>query len=423
MFTAVVIDAEALPRLEASGRIEPSWLKDFGITDPADNISLRVVNEKAYILSKLAKPESRLLIIRLEEGAMFDELKEELRPEAFRRVLRVAHSTFDPSISIPVSWRSYNAGSYISFQSNTKTTGVTTRVEMDRGPRKTRHVYAFHIGDDESDLATSHPNYVAFDSALSDYTAALKTRPQFIPPPESRESQSYIDLADELPSDLSYGLSVSQWYDAKLTREQRRFVDFPSTQSIRLRGPAGTGKTLSLVVKCLKMLYAADDKSEGLRIGFLTHSQSTVELVEALLRSMDERGVLYAGSTNAVLRVSTLQALANEAMAFDLHGLAPLSNDGFEGRQLQLELLDSVIAEFRSGDWIAFSRKCSQPFSRYVESEPGSTAGRYFCWEVMNEFACVLDADGVRDSWERKQRYLEEKRKSWAMHLENSTLR
>ncbi|MGH9962333.1 MAG: hypothetical protein ACREBC_35320, partial [Pyrinomonadaceae bacterium] len=35
----------------------------------------------------------------------------------------------------------------------------------------------------------------------------------------------------------------------------------------------------------------------------------------------------------------------------------------------------------------------------------------------MNEFACVLDADGVRDSVERRVKYLDEKRKSWMMNL------
>jgi hypothetical protein len=52
-----------------------------------------------------------------------------------------------------------------------------------------------------------------------------------------------------------------------------------------------------------------------------------------------------------------------------------------------------------------------------MESSSTSTERRFFLWELLNEFACVLDAEGVRSGTERREKYLTEKRKSWMMPL------
>jgi hypothetical protein len=107
-------------------------------------------------------------------------------------------------------------------------------------------------------------------------------------------------------------------------------------------------------------------------------------------------------------------------MKYDLHGLEPLSNDGLEGRILQIEAIEAQIEALRKGDWITYRERCSEEFRKGFESKRGTPDFRSFAFEVMNEFACVLEADGVRQSADRRERYVGEQRKSWMMPLPNA---
>ena len=104
-------------------------------------------------------------------------------------------------------------------------------------------------------------------------------------------------------------------------------------------------------------------------------------------------------------------------MRYDLDGLSPVSLDGHEGREYQADVLNDVIDNELKSNWIAFRSGCSPPFVAYMQSSSTSTERRFFLWELLNECACVLDAEGVRSRSERREKYLTEKRKSWMMPL------
>jgi hypothetical protein len=130
-----------------------------------------------------------------------------------------------------------------------------------------------------------------------------------------------------------------------------------------------------------------------------------------------ELGIHFLGSEAPQLVVTTLYALANRQMRYDLDALTPISLDGHEGRSFQADLVNDLIELYRQGDWVVFNSGCSAPFSAYMETDKESMERRFFLWEVLNEFACVLDAEGVRSGTARREQYLTEKRKSWMMAL------
>ena len=57
---------------------------------------------------------------------------------------------------------------------------------------------------------------------------------------------------DAVTKDLTY----SEWLH-QLTPEQRSFVDSPPVHSIKVRGPAGSGKSLALELKALREVDCA----------------------------------------------------------------------------------------------------------------------------------------------------------------------
>jgi hypothetical protein len=205
-----------------------------------------------------------------------------------------------------------------------------------------------------------------------------------------------------------------------MTVNQRKFVDHPLSSSVRLVGPAGSGKTVALAVKCLRELGDAAQQKIPRRLLFLTHASSTATAVEKLILEMDPATGLESLASNPPgLVITTIYALASAYMRYDLDELTPVSLDGYEGRAFQATVLNDIIAEELSGDWIAYRSHCSPPFVAYMQADKQSPERRFFLWELLNEFACVLDAEGVRSGVERREKYLSDKRKGWMMFLQS----
>ena len=265
---------------------------------------------------------------------------------------------------------------------------------MDRHPLGSGHVYAFDLTTRQQDFAQSQPDFDLFLEAADGYDKALDQLSTVMP--KKLEQRRVVDLSGRLPQGFTYGLSTDDWYKSKLTKRQREFVDFEMTQSVRIRGPAGTGKTIALIIKFIREIYKRDAAGEKYRFVFLTHSWATAELVRSIVAVLDEKNVLARCDNDHLVQITTLLDLANRAIAYDLHNLTPLSIDGLEGRTFQMEVLSSLLQQYRNSVWITRRAECTEPFRKFIESGRSRLHIGYFVGGVLNEFACVLDAEGVR---------------------------
>jgi hypothetical protein len=416
MVRGLVLDLDALMLVQQGIDVSEALASNFDASVVPRGLNLTVKDDIAYLLSSKAKKASRLLLIRIEPGKLFTGIPVEHRLEAFHRTVKAAISYVEPTVLIPHQWRPFEEGSIGSFHSNSRATGETTRVLMDRKPKDTHHIYAFGLTAKQADFDASKQDWAFFQAAIAGYDdlideANLRGR-------KVAEHSTTIDLIGRLPEGFTHGLSVKDWYESKLTRQQRAFVDFPLTQSVKMRGPAGTGKTVALIIKFMMEIYARLDSMRPFRYAFITHSTATVDLVQAIIFALDERHIFSPDAKDQRFVVTTLLDLANESIAYDLHDLAPLSTDGREGRILQMEVIQSLVRDYRNSVWITKRVHCSDEFKAGIEAELGSRLAKLFSWELMNEFACVLDAEGVRDARDRRERYIKEQRRNWMMRLE-----
>jgi len=415
MTDSIAIDSSALDRLQAGFDFDIDWFTTWSEVPLPEGVSRVEIGQNIYLLGPKADADSNLLIIEIKEKGLFNFLEAKQRPEAFMRLVRLSRSVQTAGRHpLPISWAPYHAKSLVSFRSNSGASGEHARIEVDLNPRGTRHVFAYNIEREKRDLYNVEVDHTAFDAAvagLDDAVIAMLSRP----PAAARQDDTKVELP-ELANRVTLGRSLDAWLDGLLTQPQMDFVNVPLTKSLRLVGAAGTGKTLSLVVKFVSELRKHVDDTEGYRSLFLTHSQATVELITQAIASMDHDGVLSRG-TSTFVKICTLQELANEAMKYDLDGLEPLSSDGLEGRALQLEAIEAEIERVQRSDWVTAKSRCSDDFRKGMSSVRGTPAYQTFAREIANEIACVLEADGVRQSAERRDRYLNEKRKSWMMSL------
>lgn len=398
-------------------------IEQLGLPESSELAKCAILGEHGYVLSRSFQPTDALLTISLAGDGPLTSLASDARQEALGRLLRCATMAVNGRMrSMPMQWRAFHSKNRITFQADRRVRSadggrtdagrVVVETSVDIGQR----LFAFLLDrTGNRDLALYRPPVHLLADALSGVSTALAL-PE-APVPQSDDLKRSVTLDGSLPTRVR-GLSTDDWYSTKLTERQRQFVDHPLNGSVRLVGAAGTGKTVALVVKCLRELKMAMDARKERRFLFLTHASESAVTIENLVLSMEpELGIEMLGSDSPRLVVSTLYALANRQMRYDLDSLTPVSLDGHEGRAFQADVLNEVIQVYRNGDWVAYRAACSGPFVAYMEAGQDTMERRFFLWEMLNEFACVLDAEGVRGGTARRDQYLAERRKGWMMAL------
>lgn len=174
-----------------------------------------------------------------------------------------------------------------------------------------------------------------------------------------------------------------------------------------------------MVVKCLRDLYADDDREGDKTIAFLTHSSALAhEVVRGMFKALDPTqrwAQLKTATGRPKLWIGTLYELAHEQLGYEKKGLEPLSLDGREGRELQGLLIDEAIEIVRREPRIALGvlRECTDFAVRLSDM----SLRKPLIEDLMNEFACVLDAENIRKGTPDGDKYARASRKNWQMLL------
>ncbi len=381
------------------------------------------IDGHGFLLSPAFQPTDVLLTISLSEDGPLTALKVDERVEALQRIINcTTRIAIGKARSIQPKWRPYHFGNLITFQADrlerrsNSENASSGRIVLEINKLVGYHVFAFRL----------------------DRSGSLPL--EMISPPEGVISEVVKLLPSALTVSTTHGLEINDgtynlesvqtgsvsrsrtsdgWYAQLLTSAQRRFVDHEMSEGVRLTGPAGTGKTRALAVKAAR--YIEDVKNVDRRVLFLTHATQTAEDVERMILEMSpEHGLNAIADTPPRLVVTTLYALTNEVMNYQLENLTPISLDGLGGKQFQADVLNDAIESYRGGEWIAYRSACQSPFVEYMESDKNSLKRKFFLWDLLNEFACVIDAEGLRSGRERRKQYLSEKRKPGMMPLKSS---
>lgn len=238
------------------------------------------------------------------------------------------------------------------------------------------------------------------------------------PPPPPKDSGAFgIMLMEPLGSTLVGGYSLSEWYEKRLTTDQRRFVDHDLQTPVRLKGAAGTGKTLSMAVKCLRDVYKFEDQGFAKRVAFLTHSVALAQDVLPGMFSTFDHSMRWTELSKATLFLGSIYELARDLLQYERKELKPLSIDGQEGREFQALLINDAINDCLKNTKFAVRDlpQCSPELADWIK-DVSRRAG--LIAELMNEFSCVVDAENIRKGTPAAETYLREQREQWQMPLQ-----
>ena len=117
----------------------------------------------------------------------------------------------------------------MSFQTNSRSSGIRARAYVDFSPEGTDHIYMFNLVDDETEpLSRIGYDVDLFETAVLSYEVALAQ-----PRPDLNVGiGGHVSIAltqDFADSNVTLGIPFSVWRDSKLTQEQRAFFSRHST--------------------------------------------------------------------------------------------------------------------------------------------------------------------------------------------------
>lgn len=341
-----------------------------------------------------------------------------VRRAALERAHRFALEAAAPPAVLPPSWAPWREENRAAFYACPREFGAYRWI-VEANPKGSHDVcfWELYHSDREIRLDRYAPEWAAYDAAVGAWPHAFAEAMPALAALEPRRNvegvESTVDLEAATFGAVTQHTMYSGWLP-RLTAAQRRFVEEPLETSIKLRGPAGSGKTLSLELKALKELYAARHDHRTLRVLFATHSWSMAEQVDAALAALDESGDLSGVDVYPLLSMADLLVPhARTAANFQI-----LGEDSFSGKALQLEKIGAVLEAAASGDWLVYEGDSSAAFRERVRSRPRSPEWNALVWDLMAEFGSVLSANGILPGINAERRYLQIPRTLWMMPLE-----
>lgn len=406
---ALILDETSLS-IFSRAIIPEDWFENFQLFEPKSGAGSVHLDDLVYIISPRSNEGSRLIIINLEDIPLSKNSKNAL--DIFFRILTYAISQFQRTVSIPMHWGCFHQGSRLSLYPFPPGRGKSARLFIENRPSGNDDLYAYGLTDEVKQISEVPIDLSIYRRAKNQFVDALILGVSKIE--ESTEGKNLIVLS-AIPEGFTHGWSLHDWYTNKLTKEQRAFVNKPYDRPVRLRGPAGTGKTLALIIKFLRDAYQFNQNSQERRLLFITHSGATAQLVKSIVEELDAER-LAENKAHVFLKICTLYELAYECLAVPMHNITPLDLDASKGRKMQSELITSVIRERRLALATQFGDIASASFIENLLNEDSGRLERLVA-EISNEFATVLDAEGIRSDNDKAKKYISGPRQPWMMNL------
>ncbi|RSM63168.1 hypothetical protein DMH03_14230 [Amycolatopsis sp. WAC 01376] len=318
-------------------------------------------------------------------------------------------------LTLPRGWHQYKHNNLIAFFAAPSGDAEASRWIAEVMPGESPDVVFW--GMTTSDRTSTLEEFELVKPRLStgwkaDWQAAIEACADQVEQAKRSQPSDVEMLLPPLEQPITMGRSYEQWLDV-ITDDQRSFVEASTAKSIRLRGPAGSGKTLALTLKAAREVLNARDKGDELRVLTVTHSWSLATDISDSLDSMG-MGLLHEVDVFPLLEIAKTISpqYANDESGFSLAG-----NDSFSGKQAQLDEILEVLGDFINGDWITYREGVADSLRVRFDS-PDSDERYALAWDLLVEFGSVIGAAAIFPGAGAEARYFQLPRAAWMLPLQ-----
>lgn len=162
---------------------------------------------------------------------------------------------------------------------------------------------------------------------------------------EKKENENAVQVVELVPVIAGSSFKYMD-FDKQLqllTSSQKKIVDYEDFGTpIKIAGPAGTGKTASMVLRAVKMLRDASAHNQGIFIYFFTHSKSTEAAVKQMFSIMAKQE-WFEEENPQHIKITTLQDFCISYV--NLNNMQIIDLDASEAKQYQLLLIQDAYSE------------------------------------------------------------------------------
>lgn len=201
----------------------------------------------------------------------------------------------------------------------------------------------------------------------------------YIPPERTIRKEGYSSPVTDLSSlslCIDSAIGLENWLQY-LTSPQKNFIEKPLGGAERLEGAAGTGKTLTLILRCIYLLREAKKNDSKCKLIFFTHSNSTRDRIEDVFKRNWEDFDGYNEALDLSARQSILITTLQEWSGRHL-GINSLDEDEFldkdaeDSKLMQLMYIEQAYDNFREKYHRMYESKLSKEFSNFINGESKS---------------------------------------------------
>ncbi len=323
--------------------------------------------------------------------------------DVYRRIARVVKGLKSPPIHLPRQWSEYHHRNLLAFFALPK--GFSTKrwiVDLNGAVKGVRFDILASTGA-EIDLVKHAPD--PWPNDIEDALDALALHRFEVQRTVGTSAMApEVDLIAIGSGSVANNRTFEEW-QKYLTPSQKDVSKHPIDSSIRIVGPAGSGKTLALCMRAVQITKDKSFYSAGKKILIATHSWAMAERIDGVINTLNGGAPINGITTFPLLSLLELHAGHIGQQRTDIIG-----NDSSDGRTKCMEIIRHTLALFVRKEQTGFS----EWISKSLKAEEGSRALAELIINLYDEIAGVLTASGVSpDDPDSIRQYINGEREDW----------
>jgi hypothetical protein len=249
-----------------------------------------------------------------------------------------------------------------------------------------RSILVYRSGTDEGGGPTEEAGVTNFRRFLDVRWGITKAKPRQGVTVGNNESITSLKITT-LDASPTHHSDLFQGYDrwiSLLTDAQKKFVESSLDAPHRIEGPAGTGKTISLVLKAITALHNATQKETPFRVLFVTHSEATRRTVQHTIEINDPWSYLQKDSLMDLqtLKLSTLQQLCSDLLNREISEAEFLDRDAMDAKQMQILYVSEALSSAMDKEYPTHRSFLSPNFNHFLATTDPSVLAEMFQHEI-----------------------------------------
>jgi superfamily I DNA/RNA helicase len=184
-----------------------------------------------------------------------------------------------------------------------------------------------------------------------------------------------------------------------LTEPQKKFIHSNNLSPSRIEGPAGSGKTISLVLRGINLIKKYMAENSSFHIIFFTHSISTKDTIKSMLELDLGINLLDRMQSSCSITVTTMLEWCINKHNIGINIEQCLEPDAFDSKQMQLLYIEEVYRKIYEEEYLTYSQIISDDFKDNFEKLDDTM--RYDL--LQKEFSIFIKGQANQDLEKYKQ--------------------